>query len=128
MTTTSQGTIQQDYMDEVVTDYAAAKAGVKKSFLGQMVGPAFVVGAAAAAATLAPLAVGASGPGIIADEGLNPSVIQGAGEAFPSVTQYFGTFARNSAIAGGLAAGIPATARKLDEMKKEDTTVQEKTA
>jgi len=95
-------------MDDVITDYSAAKAEVKQSFLGRMVGPAFAAGAVAAVATLAPWPVAAQDMSIFADAGLNPSVIPGQMDAFPTVSQYMGTFVRNAAVTGALAASIPA--------------------
>lgn len=36
--TTGETTVQQDYMDEAITDYAAAKSEVKQSFFGKLFG------------------------------------------------------------------------------------------
>lgn len=116
VTSISQGEVMEKFMDETmdetIKDYATAKSAVKESFLGRMVGPAFAAGALAAVATMLPYPVGASDimqypdMKILADQGLNPSVIDSSliPHQFPTVSQYFATFLRNAIITGTLAA------------------------
>jgi len=125
---TESNILKEDYIDDVITDYSVAKAEVKQSFLGRMVGPAFAAGALAAAATLAPWPVGAQDMSIFADEGLNPSVIPGSMAAFPTVSSYMGTFVRNAAITGTLAASVPAIQMIQESQEEEESKPVEKTA
>lgn len=89
-------------MDDVITDYATAKSEVKQSFLGRMVGPAFVAGALAAASTLIPFPVGAydAMPNVW-DATVIPTTMSGD---FPHAANYFASFVRNATICGVLAA------------------------
>lgn len=110
--------IEKHMDDELITDYAQAKSAVRQSFLGRMVGPAFVAGALAAAATMMPFPAGAEQmPQYLGDANLNPSVISAGASSFPTATQYFGEFMRNAVITGACAAGIPALLYKVDESR-----------
>ena len=89
-------------MDDVITDYATARSEVKQSFLGRMVGPAFVAGALAAASTLIPFPVGAydSIPNVW-DSPMMSTTMTGD---FPHAANYFASFVRNATICSVLAA------------------------
>lgn len=104
VTTTGDSKVIEKYMDDEITDYSTAKAEVKQSFLGRMVGPAFVAGAFAAAATLIPFPVGAydAMPNVW-DASVNPNVIQTTSD-FPNAGMYFASFIRNATICGVLCA------------------------
>lgn len=82
--------------DALITDYAAAKREVKQSFLGRMVGPAFVAGALAATASLVPFPVGAYDT--------IPTFMAPATNEFPTAAEYFASFIRNATITGVLAS------------------------
>lgn len=77
VTTDGEVNVIEKHMDEEISDYSTAKSAVKQSFLGRMVGPAFVTGAMASAAMMFPNAAGAYDkmPTYLGDAGLNPSVI-----------------------------------------------------
>lgn len=130
ISTAGETKVIDEYMDEkvLVTDYAAAKSQVKQSFLGRMVGPAWAAGALGAAAMVAWALPAGAAPSFLADEGLNPSVINSAHHAFPTVQQYFVELGRNAVAAGLVASAIPAYAHhnKLQQdEQKEQKAVQE---
>lgn len=110
VTSTSEGQVIEEYMDDVITDYATAKSEVRQSFLGRMVGPAAVAGVLAAAATLAPFPAGAYDA--MPDVWLNDAFVStGTGlGGFPNVA----AFIRNATICGVLAAS-PAIYRYYEQ-------------
>merc|ERR1712167_31477 len=99
------------------------------SFLGRMVGPAFVAGAVAAAASLMPSPAGAYDT--IPDV-WDPVIPTTTAAAFPHAGLYFASFIRNATLCGVLAAS-PAiyryyeqqTAIEGEEQVQQQPTVQE---
>ena len=114
ISSTSQGEILENYMDETVEkpveSYGAAKSAVKQSFLQRMVGPAFATSLLAAVATVMPFPAGAYDqvPTMVGDFGVNPSVIDPS-NGFPTVDQYFMVTASNILLFGLLVGALPLT-------------------